>query len=841
MAFIENTIGNTNSGGSIDQDNIDIFRYYYLGGRLSGNIVSTINNGQPFTINEQQSLWIETSSPIPNPNDTFSNLYVTRIYKLINLGKGIYGLGGNKTVTSNNLKLITQTQSTVEDVENLESTQIVDLGWNITGTNISDYVNTLTTPIAFQSQDDGYVLIKVINSGVEESYLFLGDGGTYGQGQLQTTLEDYQLIPGETSAGLQVGDNISLLNNDAGYITNEPVSATQSGIVNNISLQELGGVDKLVNGVRIGKGAGNVLTNTVFGREALGNNTTSSFTTAFGYRALRANTGLYNTAFGANALLANTTGYYNQAIGVFALSQNTTGYNNLVSGPNSAVTLLTGNNNTIYGFSAGNNMGSANSNNIYLGALAGFQTTGDNNIYITNSINASAGQTLFTGSNNLILAPNSGHATGMTTGNGVVILGKVAGIPATLTNNIFLSDGVGNIGLRKLEDGTMLFPNLTTALIDAEPTGKVAVTKEWITTQKGQANGYASLNSAGKIPNSQIPALAISETFLVNNQSEMLALVAEQGDVAIRTDLSKSFILRQEPATTLGNWSELLTPVSPVQSVNGLTGTVVLGKSEIGLGNVDNTSDLNKPISTATQTALNLKANDTDVLHKTGNETKTSGKLTIIGAFEASKIKLSSFSGGTGGTGGWIDMPVDGVSGIGDGGVGFNVWVAKAYEASQFFSNALAGDLAYRNTMGRLLFGTVADVNAQMVLSTSGLSTSQPISTQNATASNHAAALGQVQTEIATVPDTTVALVVANLSKYYSLTGSGATASLPPITGNVGKTITLVNKSGTIQNLFSNDSVSNDIWIMGTVTNTFSMPIGNIMTLFNDGVNWVIK
>lgn len=36
-------------------------------------------------------------------------------------------------------------------------------------------------------------------------------------------------------------------------------------------------------------------------------------------------------------------------------------------------------------------------------------------------------------------------------------------------------------------------------------------------------------------------------------------------------------------------------------------------KSEVGLGNVDNTSDANKPISTATQTALNAKANSADV------------------------------------------------------------------------------------------------------------------------------------------------------------------------------------------------------------------------------------
>jgi len=36
-----------------------------------------------------------------------------------------------------------------------------------------------------------------------------------------------------------------------------------------------------------------------------------------------------------------------------------------------------------------------------------------------------------------------------------------------------------------------------------------------------------------------------------------------------------------------------------VDSVNGYTGIVVLIKSDIGLSNVDNTSDLNKPVSYA--------------------------------------------------------------------------------------------------------------------------------------------------------------------------------------------------------------------------------------------------
>lgn len=51
-----------------------------------------------------------------------------------------------------------------------------------------------------------------------------------------------------------------------------------------------------------------------------------------------------------------------------------------------------------------------------------------------------------------------------------------------------------------------------------------------------------------------------------------------------------------------------------------------LDKTAIGLANVDNTTDLNKPISTATQTALNLKAIDANVVHTTGNESFTGYK-----------------------------------------------------------------------------------------------------------------------------------------------------------------------------------------------------------------------
>lgn len=130
--------------------------------------------------------------------------------------------------------------------------------------------------------------------------------------------------------------------------------------------------------------------------------------------------------------------------------------------------------------------------------------------------------------------------------------------------------------------------------------------------EKGQPNGYAELDADGLIPTDQLPPLAITDTYPVSSQSAMLALDAQVGDVAVRTDLSKSFILRKEPASTLANWQELLTPTDLVQSVAGKTGVVVLTKSDVGLGNVDNTADANKNVLTATKLKTARKINGVD-------------------------------------------------------------------------------------------------------------------------------------------------------------------------------------------------------------------------------------
>ena len=61
------------------------------------------------------------------------------------------------------------------------------------------------------------------------------------------------------------------------------------------------------------------------------------------------------------------------------------------------------------------------------------------------------------------------------------------------------------------------------------------------------------LDSNGKLADSVIPAVAITATYVVATESAMLALDAQKGDIAIRSDLNKSFVLQTKPASTLAN------------------------------------------------------------------------------------------------------------------------------------------------------------------------------------------------------------------------------------------------------------------------------------------------
>lgn len=102
-----------------------------------------------------------------------------------------------------------------------------------------------------------------------------------------------------------------------------------------------------------------------------------------------------------------------------------------------------------------------------------------------------------------------------------------------------------------------------------------------------------------------------------------LSLKAQTGDVAIRTDEGKNYILRQSPATVLDNWTQLAMPDSMVLTVNGKNGPiVVLGTDDIGEGSEHlyymetratanfNANFVKKASSELTDGTLTLRSND---------------------------------------------------------------------------------------------------------------------------------------------------------------------------------------------------------------------------------------
>ena len=93
------------------------------------------------------------------------------------------------------------------------------------------------------------------------------------------------------------------------------------------------------------------------------------------------------------------------------------------------------------------------------------------------------------------------------------------------------------------------------------------------------------LGPDGKLDDSVIPAIAISDVYEADSEEAMLALSkAQVGDICVRSDVNKTYVLKAEPYSTLGNWVELKTPTDTVLSVNGKTGAVTLTTSDITEG-----------------------------------------------------------------------------------------------------------------------------------------------------------------------------------------------------------------------------------------------------------------
>jgi NDP-sugar pyrophosphorylase family protein len=238
---------------------------------------------------------------------------------------------------------------------------------------------------------------------------------------------------------------------------------------------DLGGYDLSVNGVTVGRGSGNIATNTANGVNALAYNTTGANNTATGLNALADNnTGYGNTASGSYALYQNTTGSNNTASGYAVLFQNTTGSSNTASGYAALFSNNTGSNNTAIGNQADVGSG-ALTNATAIGASAIVDASNTSQLGNTSVTKVITSGTLTAGTvtyprahgaaNQVLTTSGTGTLTWATPSGGVPYIGATRAVDLGAydlkVNGLTVGRGSGNIATNTASGNSALVSNTT--------------------------------------------------------------------------------------------------------------------------------------------------------------------------------------------------------------------------------------------------------------------------------------------------------------------------------------------------------------------------------------------
>jgi len=341
------------------------------------------------------------------------------------------------------------------------------------------------------------------------------------------------------------------------------------------------------------------------------------------------------------------------------------------------------------------------------------------------------------GTDNLFLGKNSGNFT--TSGVGINV-----GIgPGVLQGNTIGSQNVG-IGGDSLNNNTVGYYNTSIGYYSLRSNTQgyvnVAIGAYSLSNNSGGYNNVAIGVSALQNNNNGANNVAIgtnaglnetgsNKLYIANTNTKTLIYGEfDNNRVGINTtSLSNAFTVSAttDPVKFIGLQSASDTNIltvdgtgvvhtSPISGLTtGLTVTNIYNSNGTLTGNrIVNLSSYTLNFSSATNpNTLVLSGGNVGI----GNSSP-SAKLHIGTSSSFLKVTPQWLSS----LGTWIDLSIDGPSGIGSGGPGANAWIAYASFNGAWFTDASIGDITYRNSNGKLLFGN-SGLNAGMSLSSNNL------------------------------------------------------------------------------------------------------------------------
>lgn len=226
---------------------------------------------------------------------------------------------------------------------------------------------------------------------------------------------------------------------------------------------------------------------------------------------------------------------------------------------------------------------------------------------------------------------------------------------ARLFNNLSSNDNIDDInGLADLSNGNEAKIGEINSSIDDIEQNILYLNQEVNTKQDTLVSGVNiktvngnSLLGSGDLPISggggvtdgdkgDITVSGSGTVWTIDNLAVTDAKINDVAATKVTQDSSNRLVTDTEKSTWNGKQDTLVsgTTIKTLEGISLLgSGNIDLNKSDVGLSNVDNTSDANKPISTATQTALNAKQDTlvsaTNIKTINSNSILGSGNLTI--------------------------------------------------------------------------------------------------------------------------------------------------------------------------------------------------------------------